>query len=243
MRMNRMKKLLAAVSIAAVFAAGGQQSEMIFAAPQGNEAKSGNSEPASLDADTVEYDMKTGIVTAEGNVLMKRGISRVAGARANYNTNTQEGMVEGNVIAVREDMRITCDKITTDGPDHMLAIGNVHGTQQDKSFSGETVEYFPNQNEYVRIPTGGVVSSKDGTFTADFMEGWLGEEHYVGIGNAHLVSPPKDLEAAGDRVDYFGKTEGKAILTGNAWAIQDNNMVRGNRLTIYLAQDGTTKVK
>ena len=38
-----------------------------------------NSEPASLDADTVEYDMDTGIITAVDNVLMKRGITRVAG--------------------------------------------------------------------------------------------------------------------------------------------------------------------
>lgn len=243
MRMNRMRKFLRVVALAALLAAGGQHLGISFAAPAGQGSSAGSSEPASLDADMVEYDMKTGVVTAEGNVLMKRGISRVAGERANYNTNTQEGMVEGNVIAVREDMRITCHKITTDGPDHMLALGNVHGTQQDKTFTGETVEYFPKENEYVRIPTGGVITSNDGTFTADFMEGWLGEEHYVGIGNAHLVSPPNDLEAAGDRVDYFGKTEGKAILTGNAWAIQDNNMVRGNRLTIYLAQDGKARVQ
>ena len=220
---------------AALLMAGNQQAGVIHAA--------GNPEPSSLDADVVEYDMKTGVVTAEGNVLMKRGVSKIAGAKAAYNTNTQEGMVEGNVVAVREDMRVTCEKLTTDGPDHMLALGNVHGTQQDKSFTGETVEYFPKQNEYVKIPTGGVITSNDGTFTADFIEGWLGEEHYVGVGHAHLVSPPRDLEAAGDRVDYFGKEQGKAILTGHAWAVQDNNTVRGNRLTIYLAQDGKAKVQ
>ena len=33
-------------------------------------------EPASLDADTVEYDMGTGIITATDNVLMKRGTER-----------------------------------------------------------------------------------------------------------------------------------------------------------------------
>ena len=113
----------------------------------------------------------------------------------------------------------------------------------NKTFDGDLVEYFPEQNQYVVIPGGGVVTSKDGTFTADHMEGWLGDEHYVGIGNAHLVSPPRDLEAWGDRVDYFGKEQGKAILTGHAWAIQENNTVRGNRLTIYLAKDGKAKVQ
>ena len=238
MKGNKRKNFWGALVLAGFLLVGSPQMGMIYAAGA-NETP----EPSSLDADTVEYDMKTGVVTAEGNVLMKRGVSKIAGDKAAYNTNTQEGMVEGNVVAVREDMRVTCDKLTTDGPDHMLALGNVRGTQQDKSFTGETVEYFPKQNGYVKIPTGGTIASKDGTFTADFMEGWLGEEHYVGIGHAHLVSPPNDLEAAGDRVDYFGKETGKAILTGNAWAIQDNNMVRGNRLTIYLAQDGKAKVQ
>lgn len=201
------------------------------------------SEPASLDADEVEYNTKTGIVTATGNVLMKRGISRVAGDKAMYYTNTQEGFVEGNVVAVREKMRMTCAKITTDGQDHMLATGGVVATQEDKTFKGDHIDYYPNQNEYVQIPTGGVATSNDGTFTADYMEGWLGEERYVGIGNVHVVSPPRNLEAGGDRVDYYAKERGKAILTGNAWAIQENNTVRANRITIYLAEDGQAKVK
>ena len=196
--------------------------------------------PAQLDADTVEYNTKTGLVVATGDVLMKRGTSRVAGQKATYNVNTKEGYVEGNVIAIRDDMRVTCDRVTTDGQEHMIAVGNVHGTQLDREFTGERVDYFPNQNQYVLVENGGTLSNKDGVFTADKLDGWLGDEHYVGTGHAHLVSPPKDLEAGGDRLDYFGKEQGKAILTGNAWAIQDNNTVKGNRLTIYLNNEKKT---
>ena len=198
--------------------------------------------PASLDADTITYDMKTGEMVATTNVLMKRGDAKVTGARATYNTNTMAGLVEGNVIAVRGDMRVTCDLLRSDGQEHMQAVGKVHGTQLDRSFTGEQVDYYPNQNDYVKIAAGGTISSKDGTFTADYMEGWLKEEHYVGIGNAHLVSPPRDLEAGGDRVDYFGKTTNKVVLTGHAWAVQDNNTVHSNVLTLYLAPDGQAKV-
>jgi lipopolysaccharide export system protein LptA len=197
-----------------------------------------NGEQASLDADTVEYDMTTGLVVATDNVLMKRGDAKVAGHKATYNTKTMDGLVEGNVIAVRKDMRVTCDILRSDGQEHMQAIGHVHGTQQDKEFVGEQVDYYPRQNDYVLIENGGTISSKDGKFTADRMEGWLKDEHYIGTGNAHLVSPPKDLEAAGDRVDYFGKTENKVVLTGHAWAVQENNTMRGNVLTVYLAKDG-----
>ncbi len=136
----------------------------------------------------------------------------------------------------------------------MQADGNVVGTQtvlpnekypngDTRTFKGEHVDYYPDDRKHVVIPTGGIVTSGDGTFTADHMEGWLDEEHYIGTGNAHAISPPRQMEAGGDRVDYFGKDQGKAILTGNAWAIQENNTIRGNRLTVYLADDKKIKVK
>ena len=200
-------------------------------------------EPAELNADTVEYDMSTGLATANGGVTMTRGTSRVTGLRVTYNTKTQEGTVEGNVVATTDDTRITCAKIMTDGQNHMLATGGVYGTQGHKSFSGEQVDYYPNQNKYVLIASGGTISSADGTFTANRLEGWLDDAHYVGSGNAHLVSPPKDMEAGGDRMDYYGMEQGRVVVTGNAWAVQDNNTMKSNRLTIYLASDGAAKVK
>lgn len=213
-------------------------SSLAMAADAGNKK-----EPASLDADTVEYDMRTGQITATDNVLMKRGDAKVAGQKAAYNLNTMDGYVIGNVIAVRGDIRITCDKLISDKAEHMQAIGKVHGTQLDREFTGEQVDYYPNQNDYIRIENGGTAKSKDGIFRADYLEGWMKDEHYVGIGNAYVNSPTKDLEAGGDRVDYYGKDEGKAVMTGHAWAIQDNNTLHGNKLTLYMAKDGSAKVK
>ena len=93
------------------------------------------------------------------------------------------------------------------------------------------------------MATGGTLTSADGTFTADHLEGWLAEEHYVGKGNAHVVSPARGLEAGGDQLDYYGQGDGKAVMTGNAWAVQNNNTMKSNRLTIYLAKDGQAAVK
>ena len=97
--------------------------------------------PAQLDADIVEYDLKSGIVTATDNVLMKRGTSRVAGKKAAYNVNTKEGWVEGNVVAVRDDMRITCDRVTSDGQEHMIATGNVHAYVVKRNMVDKTLAY------------------------------------------------------------------------------------------------------
>lgn len=228
--MEKIEKLKRILAIAAVGAA--LTSGTLYAA----------GEPASLDGDTVDYDMKTGVITATGNVLMTKGSARVAGAKAVYNSKTEEGNVTGGVIAQKEDMRMTAAECMTDGKDHMIATGDVHGQKADKTFAGERVDYFA-PDEYMLMETGGIVTSKDGTITADRLEGWLKEDRYKGTGHAHLVSPPKKLEAGGDQLDYFGQQQGKAILTGNAWAIQDNNTLNSSRLTIYIADDGNAKVE
>lgn len=213
-----------------------------------------NKVPSSVNADEVTYDMNSGVITAEGNVLLKHGTGKATGVKAMYNINTMEAYLVGNVIVIRDDLKITCDSLRNNGQGHMQADGNVLGTQtvapnekypngDTRTFQGEHVDYYPDDRKHVVIPTGGIVTSGDGTFTADHMEGWLDDEHYIGTGNAHAVSPPRQMEAGGDRVDYFGKEQGKAILTGNAWAIQENNTIRGNRLTVYLADDKKVKVK
>ncbi|MCF2601321.1 LPS-assembly protein LptD [Anaerovibrio lipolyticus] len=200
-------------------------------------------EPTSLDADSVEYDMATGVVTATGDVLMVQGDLKVTGQQAQYNSKTKEGSVEGNVIAVQsaKNMRVTAQKVTSDAQQHMVATGNVYGTMEDKTFSGPIVEYFQPQ-DYVLIRQGGTITSKDGVFTADEMEGYLKEEHLIGRGNVHVVSQPNDMEAVGDLLNYYGLEQGKAVLTGNAWAVQYNNTLKSNQLTILLAKDGQAKV-
>lgn len=205
-------------------------------------AGAGN-EPTELDADTVEYDMKTGVIQATDNVLMRQGDTRIAGQKAVYNAKTKQGTVTGGVIAVRGAMRMTCQEVISDGPEHMKAIGGVHGTENDRSFTGEQVDYFPQQNDYVLMEQGGIVSNQDGTFTAARMEGWLKDDHYLGTGSAHLVSPARNMEAGGDRMEYFGQDQGRVVAEGNAWAVQDNNTMRSNRITIYLAKDGQATVQ
>lgn len=211
--------------------------------------------PSEVNADAIEYDMNTGVVSAEGNVLLKHGTAKATGLHALFNVNTKEAHLIGNVIVVREDMRITCNALMSNGQGHMLADGNVIATQNlapnekypngdTRTFTGEHIDYFPDDRKHVIIPNGGIAKSEvEGTFTADNMEGWIDDERYIGKGNAHLISTQRNLEAGGDQVDYDGKQEGKAVLSGNAWAIQDNNTIRGNRLTVYLADDGSLKAE
>ena len=241
--MTTMKKICAAVTATMLVT-----SAAALAAEKDNE-------PSEVNADAIEYDMNTGIVAAAGNVLLKHGLTKATGLQAVYNVRTKEAHLIGNVIVVREDVRITCNALASTGQGYMAADGNVVAVQtvapdekypngDTRTFTAEHIDYYPDDKKHVVIPKGGVAQSAvEGTFTADQMEGWLDEEHYVGRGNAHMVSTPRKLEAGGDQVDYFGKDAGKAILSGNAWAIQDNNTIRGNRLTVYLADDGNLKAE
>ena len=210
-------------------------------------------EKSELNADEVEYDMDTGVITATGNVILKHGIGVATGLKAMYNVNTEEAYLTGNVIVVRDNLRLTCDSLNSDGYGHMQANGNVHAEQKIaptadmpqgdlRTFTGEHVDFYPDDRQHIVIPTGGLLTStQEGTFTADYMEGWLDDQYYIGTGNAHIVSKPRDLEAGGDRVDYYASENGKAILSGNAWAIQDNNSLKGNRLTVYLTEKNNEK--
>lgn len=199
-----------------------------------------NTEPTSLTADALTYDTRTGVVTAENNVRMEQGTAYVEGRHATYNTKTQEGTVEGGVRASRDDMRLSCDRLFAEGQEHWQASGSVNMVQAGRTFTGPQVDYYPGRNDYILAASGGTITSPDGTLYADHLEGWLKEEHYVGTGNAHIVSPPRDIEGGGDRMDYYGKEEKpRVVLEGNAWVFQGNNMARSNHMTVYLADDGT----
>lgn len=197
-------------------------------------------EPTNLTADSLTYDTRTGLITAETNVRMEQGTGYVEGARATYNTKTEEGTIEGSVRAMRDDMQLSCDRLSGIGQDHWQATGSVHMVKAGRTFTGPVVDYYPSQNEYVLAASGGTMTSADGTFSADHLEGWLKENRFIGTGNAHLVSPPRDLEGGGDRVEYFGMAERPyAVLDGNAWVYQGNNMAHSNHMTVYLADDGS----
>ena len=201
-------------------------------------------EPTNLTADSLTYDTTTGLVTAEKNVRLEQGTGWIEGARATYNTKTEEGTVEGGVRAMREDMNLSCDRLFAASQEHWQATGSVHMVKAERTFTGPQVDYYPLQNDYILAGSGGTITSADGTLTADRLEGWMKENRFVGTGNAHIVSPPRDLEGGGDRMEYFGGVERPyVVLDGSAWVFQGNNMARSNHMTVYLADDGSAVAK
>ncbi|MFC2340714.1 MAG: LPS export ABC transporter periplasmic protein LptC, partial [Selenomonas artemidis] len=106
-------------------------------------------EPTNLTADSLTYDTRTGVVTAEANVRMEQGTGWVEGVRATYNTRTEEGTVEGGVRAMREDMQLSCDRLFAQGQNHWQATGSVRMVKADRTFTGPQADYYPAQNDYL----------------------------------------------------------------------------------------------
>ena len=201
-------------------------------------------EPMNLTADNLTYDTRTGLITAETNVRMEQGAGWIEGARATYNTKTEEGTIEGGVRAVRDDMNLSCERLVGIGQEHWQAFGSIHMVKAGRTFTGAQVDYYPAQNDYILAGSGGTITSADGTLSADRLEGWMKDNHFVGTGNARVVSPPRDIGGGGDRMEYFGGVERPyVVLDGNAWVFQGNNMARSNHMTVYLADDGSAVTK
>lgn len=236
-----MRRFTTAAGWAALAAGCLLASAVALAAPEGETQKAESQKGISeLNADTVEYNVKTGQMKAEGNVVIHYDGGVVTGASATYNTKTSTGMMTGGVVADKEDMHLDCDRIELLSKTKMTAIGNVHGWQKDKRVAAPIVEY-DNEEGYARLPEGGALFSAEGTFTADYMEGWTKTEHAKGVGNAHIISPPRDFEGGADEAEYFGKETGKLVLTGHAWAVQENNTLKSGRLTVFLKDRSNTE--
>ena len=238
-----MRRFKTAAGWAALAAGCLLASAVALAAPEGEtQQKAGNQQKgiSELNADTVDYNVKTGQMTAKGHVVIHYDGGIATGEYAAYNTKTFTGTMTGGVVADKEDMHLDCDRIELVSKTKMTAIGNVHGWQKDKRVEAPIVEY-DNEEGYVRLPEGGALSSAEGTFTADYMEGWTKTEHAKGVGNAHIISPPRDFEGGGDEAEYFGKETGKLVLTGHAWAVQENNTLKSGRLTVFLKDRSNTE--
>ena len=97
------------------------------------------------------------------------------------------------------------------------------------------------QKEGVIVFTGNVVASQDNsTQDADRMEVYLdakGESivRTVSTGNVRIIT--KDCRTGtGQRAEYYD-AEQRVLLIGNARVWRDDNVVTGERITLYLAED------
>jgi len=194
-----------------------------------------NDKPVELAADTIEYDSAQGIMNAQGSVTLTRDKAVLTGASAQYNTKTKEAVVSGGVKVVREDTTMTADEVRSYNDNYLVATGQATLVKGGNTVTGPKIEHWIDK-QYSLVASNARLTMQDGVMTSDKLEVFHSENRAVGTGDVHIVSEKRNLDATADIATYFGpKTaQGKVILSGNARAVQDGNVITGKTLTIYL---------
>ncbi|QDR82058.1 LptA/OstA family protein [Sporomusa termitida] len=192
--------------------------------------------PVEIAAESIEYDAASGLMTATGGVRITQGQAVMTGDRAQYNTKSQEGHLTGGVQAVSQDATLTAAEVKTyNNNTRLVAWGGAVLTKGEQRLTGPRIEYITT-TQYALVPENAKIEMPDGTMTANKIEAFIPENRATGTGSVHIVSPARKLDAIADTATYYGEPQGqsKVVLSGNARAVQDGNILTGETLTLHL---------
>lgn len=193
----------------------------------------------SVTADTLEYNGKTQVATATGNVVIVRDQATMTGNKAVYNLKTAEADMEGNVSVQQPDMQLNADKVHSTNKNYVVATGSVRGVYGDKKVNGDKVEYYLDQ-DYGIVTGNGYLEAQGSQMWADHIDAWFKQIKAIGTGNVHIESPAENLIAYANQVVYTqtpGQNDGVVHLTGNVNATQNGNSLNGDNVDIRLADN------
>lgn len=170
-----------------------------------------NKEDMSLKAETLTSSA-TKEVVAKGSVVLVKADNTVTGEEIHYNQNTNDISMPLGGYATGPQAEIRGD----------VLAGNL-----------TTNQYTATGNVYLNSKTNDVQSTSD---TATY-SGTGQDFNFVATGNVNIKSPSRNIVTNSDNATYNSAENGKLILTGNAVATQNNNIVRGNTLTVYMGDN------
>jgi len=191
--------------------------------------------PVELSADTIQYDSTQEIIIANGNVSIVQEKAAMTGSHAEYNSKTKEAYVTGGVRVVKDDATLRAAEVRSYNNTHMVATGDPILTQGESTLTGPSIDYYSDK-QYAIVTGWAKLTSSDSVMTANQIESFFNENRAVAEGDVHIASSARQLDATADQaVHYSSKGEqGRTVLTGNARAVQEVNVLTGNTMTIYL---------
>ncbi len=193
----------------------------------------------SVTADRLEYNGKTQVATAKGNVVIVRDQATMSGDTAVYNLKTSEADMEGNVSVQQPDMQLHAAKLHSTNRNYVIATGTVRGVYGDKKVNGDQVEYYLDK-DYGIVTGNGYLEAQGSQMWADHIDAWFKEVKAVGQGNVHIESPADNLTAYAGQAVYTqtpNVNDGVIHLTGNVQATQNGNSLNGDNVLIRLADN------
>lgn len=205
----------------------------------GNQTNQSGQPSVSVTADKLEYNGKTQVATATGNVVIVRDKATMTGNKAVYNLKSAEADMEGNVVVEQPDMHLDAEKVHSTNRNYIVATGNVHGINGDKKVNGDKVEYYLDK-DYSIVSGHGYLEAQGSQLWADHIDAWLKQIKAVGTGNVHIESPADHLTAYAGQAVYTqtpSVNDGVIHLTGDVYATQNGNTLTGNDVQIRLADN------
>lgn len=194
-----------------------------------------DNQPVEISGDTIEYNSKTQVTTAVGNVNIKRVDGDAQAARAEYNLKQEVGQLTGNVRMKYNDVTIKCETLDLLAEKHLIASGgDVYLTKGGDTLNAAKVEYFDQRKFAQTIGDWAKLTTADASvLTAEYINYDMQAGQAVAERQVKIDAPARKLVAAGDHAVYLDNKAGREpviTLTGNAWAIQDGNKITGNTL-------------
>lgn len=191
-----------------------------------------------ITADVLTYDGNTKVVTAKGDVVIHANQgATITGTNGEYHFEDRSAFLEGGVHYVKDQTTLYADKMYLYQDKTARGIGSVnfHDGLEKRTLKGDDVMYNPDTG-FGKIEGNGYLESPDGTLQAPHIEGNMKQVKVVATGGVNLSSSLHNAVGYGDQAVYTrtgsNGTDGKLVLTGNAWVNQNGNSFTGPELVL-----------
>jgi len=191
-----------------------------------------------ITADVLTYDGNTKVVTAKGDVVIHANQgATITASQGEYHFEDRGAYLEGGVHYVKEATTLDAAKMYLYQDKTARGIGSVnfHDGAENRTLKGDDVMYNPDTG-FGKIEGNGYLSSPDGTLEAPHIEGNMKQVKVVATGGVNLSSSLHNAVGYGDEAVYTrtGRdgSDGKLVLSGNAWVNQNGNSFTGPELVL-----------
>lgn len=189
--------------------------------------------PTSIKADVIEYNTKTGITTAKGNVVISQRDGQATAAAAEYNTRTKPANSRAVSLRLKTMPELPAIRLFLHDENHTTAIGNAAMKKQDKTLRAAQVEYYKDRNFMETVGSWGELAMDEAAFSQQATSTMMAVLATQPLRITYrIVSNARNLTAAANKATYDTNNQGTIELTGNATATQNGNTISGNRLRI-----------
>lgn len=191
-----------------------------------------------ISADVLTYDGKTKVVTAKGNVVIHANEgATITGKEGEYHFEDRSAFLKGGVKYVKEASSLVANELYLYKDKTARGRGDVyfHDEAQQRTLKGDDVMYN-NDTGFSKIEGHGYLETADGSLAAPHIEGNLKQIKIVATGGVNLNSTAHQATGYGDEAVYTrtgqNGTDGKLVLSGNAWVNQNGNSFTGPELVL-----------